>query len=222
VPPAAWLPESYRPDVDLRVQALGRLIQTDAAKVIPMLRGIALETDDPAAARRAVFVLAQSRNPEAQKMVADVAKRGAEMVRVVAVRELARFGGPDVSTELLQVYSTADLPVKQQVVVSLGERADAGALLQIARSEKDPHLRGTAIMTLGRAGARAQLRVMYADASAETRLAVIRGLFNARDEDGLLSIADQETDPHLRREVLERLRLIGTPRAKAYIEKQRP
>ena len=220
-PPIAWLPESYRPDMDLRVQALGRLIQTDAQKVIPMLRSIALETDNPAAARRAVFVLAQSRNPEAQMMVVDVAKRGAEMVRIAAVRELGRFGGPNVSTELLQVYSTADTPVKQQVVVSLGERADRGALLKIAQSETDPRLRGTAIMTLGRAGAREQLRVMYADASTETRLAVIRGLFNARDEEGLLSIADQEKQPRLRREVLERLRLIGTPRARAYIEKNR-
>lgn len=220
-PPVAWVPESYRPDVDLRVQALGRLIQTDAEKVIPMLGSIALEADDPAAARRAVFVLAQSRNPDAQTMVVKVAQRGAEMVRLAAVRELARFGGPDISQELLQVYSTGGLPVKQQVVISLGERADAGALLKIAKSETDPRLRGTAIMTLGRTGAREQLRVMYADASPETRLAVIRGLFNARDEDGLLSIADQEKNPELRREVLERLRLLGTPRARTYIEKSK-
>ena len=35
--PPAWLPEFYRPDTDLRIQALGSLIQTDAVKVIPML-----------------------------------------------------------------------------------------------------------------------------------------------------------------------------------------
>src|SRR6266542_5984906 len=38
LPPPAWVPEGYLPDTDLRIQALGSLIHTDAAKVIPMLR----------------------------------------------------------------------------------------------------------------------------------------------------------------------------------------
>ena len=82
----------------LRIQALGQLIKTDAQKVIPILRNIALEPANPGAARRAVFVLAQSRNPEAQSTVVDVAKTGPEPVRVAAIRELGRFGGPEVST----------------------------------------------------------------------------------------------------------------------------
>ena len=217
--PMAWVAETYHPDTDLRIQALGRLIRTDAKKVIPMLRSIALEADNPGAARRAVFVLAQSGNPEAQMMVVDVANKGAEPVRVAAVRELGRFGGANVSQELLKVYSTANTPVKQQVVLSLGQRADTNALLKICQSERDASLRDAAIVTLGRAGGREQLRLMYSKASArEAREAVIRGLFNARDEDGLIRIADQERDPRLRRYVLERLRLMGTPRARAYLE----
>ena len=45
-------------------RALGSLIHTDAAKVIPMLKEIALESGNLAAARRALFVLAQSGRPE--------------------------------------------------------------------------------------------------------------------------------------------------------------
>jgi HEAT repeat protein len=220
-PPAAptpWVAETYLPDGDLRLQALSLLIHTDAQKVIPMLGHMAFESSNLMVARRAVFVLAQSRNPEAQSMVVNVAKRGPEQVRVAAVRELGRFGGPEISDELLQVYVTAKLPVKQQVVKSLGERADAKALLKIAQSESDRYLRDTAIVTLGRAGARDQLRVMYVNASTETREAVIRGLFNARDDDGLIRIAEQEKDPSLRREVLARLRLMGTPKARTYLE----
>ena len=218
-PPVAWVAESYFPDIDLRIQALGRLIHTDAKKVIPMLRNIALETGNTASARRAVFVLAHSRHPEAQSMVVDVAKHGAEPVRLAAVRELGRFGGQNVSQELLHVYSTANRPVKQQVVLSLGLRADIQALLKIAQTEADAHLRDAAIVTLGRAGGRDQLRIMYSEASRETREAVIRGLFNAKDEEGLIRIADREKDVQLRRYVLERLRLMGTPRARGYLEK---
>mgnify|MGYP006171485105 CR=1 FL=1 len=47
------------------------------------------------------------------------------------------------------------------------------------------------LIALGRAGGREQLRLMYSKASArEAREAVIRGLFNARDEDGLIALAE--------------------------------
>ena len=169
--------------------------------MIPILRNIALETDNPGAARRAVFVLAQSRNPQAQSTVVDVAKLGAETVRVAAVRELARFGGANVGQELLEVYSRGNAPVKQQVVLSLGERADTSALYRIVQTEHDDELRDAAILTLGRAGGREQLRVLFTRASTEARLAVIRGLFLARDEDGLIRIAEQEKDAALKAEV---------------------
>ena len=110
------------------------------------------------------------------------------------------------------------MPVKRQVVVSLGERADASSLFRIAQSENDDRLRDTAIITLGKVGGREQLRVLLARASKETRLAVIRGLFLARDDDGLIHVAEQEKDPELRREVLSRLKLIGTPKAKEYLQ----
>jgi len=188
--------------------------------VIPMLRNIAFEPSNPSAARGAVFVLAQSRNPLAHRTVVDVAKQGPEPIQIVAVRELARFGGADASKDLLQVYSIARQPVKLQVVKSLSERADTAALFTIAQSEGDLQLREGAIVALGRAGGRDHLRVLYSKVSLEIRKAVIRGLFSARDEEGLIRIAEQETDPALRLDVRARLRLIGTPRAKAYLEKE--
>jgi hypothetical protein len=219
-PPAAttWFSEAYLPDTDLRVQALGRLIPTDAPKVIPILRNIALEADNPGAARRAVFILAQSRNPLAQATVVDVAKVASETVRVAAVRELARFGGPNVGQDLLEVYSRGNAPVKHQVVFSLGERADISALYRIVQTENDDQLRDAAILTLGRAGGREQLRVLFVRASKDARQAVIGGLFLARDEDGLIMIAGQEKDAALKADIVSKLRLLGTPKAKAYVE----
>jgi HEAT repeat protein len=216
-PPAPWVSVT-RPDVDLRVQALGSLMQTEALKAIPLLRSIAMESDNAGAARRAVFVLAQSRHPDAQTTVIDVARRGPEPVRIAAVRELGRFGGPEIAGELLQVYTTANAPVKWQVVAAFGERQDAVSLLKIAESETDGELRNAAIITLGRAGAREPLRLLYAKAQRGARRAVIIGLFNARDEQGLIGIAQQEKDVRLRAEALSRLRLLGTPAARAYLD----
>lgn len=220
-PPSAWFPEEYFPDATLRVEALGRLIRVDPPRVIPLLRDIALEDASPAAARRAVFVLAQSRNPDAQTTVIDVARSGPPQVRLAAVRELARFGGERASDALLQVYATADVPVKQQVVMALADRADAAALMKIAQTEADRAIRENAVVALGRAGGREQLRTMYAKAPVRMRHAIIRGLFNARDEDGLIMIAEREPNARVRAEALTRLRLLGTPRAAAWLERSR-
>lgn len=218
-PPGAWIVESWHPDTDQRIQALGSLLQSNQELVVDLLRHIALDEKNAGAARRAVFVLAQSRKPEARSAVVEIAKRGPEPVRVAAVRELGRFDGPEVSQALLHVYSTANGPVKRQVVTSLGERSEAQALLRIAESESDLTLRATAITTLGRAGGRAQLVTLYAKADRRSKRPIIVGLFTARGDDELIRIAEREGDRELRAEALARLRLLGTPKARAYLAK---
>ena len=222
VPPGAWLPEEYRPDADIRIQALDRLMVTDATRVIPILKQIVLASENTREASRALFVLAQSGKPEARKTVVQVAMLASEPVRIAAVKELGRFGGPDASQDLMRVYANSDLAVKMQVVTSLGERAERTALLQIAKAEKDPSVKATAIVTAGQAGGpevREQLRLLYKQVGMDAKRPIILGLFSARAEDELIRIADEEKDPQLRAEALMRLRLLGTPRAKAYLQK---
>ena len=222
MPPAAWLPEEYRPDADIRIQALDRLMVTDATRVIPILKQIVLASENAREASRALFVLAQSGQPEARQTVVQVAMLASEPVRIAAVKELGRFGGPDASQDLMRVYASSDLAVKMQVVTSLGERAERTALLQIAKSEKDPSVKATAILTAGQAGGpevKEQLRLLYKQVGMDAKRSIILGLFSARAEDELIRIADEEKDPQLRAEALMRLRLLGTPRAKAYLQK---
>jgi hypothetical protein len=221
MPSTVWIPEGWEPDTNQRIQALGSLMLTDAARVIPILREIALESPDATEASRAVFILAQSGRPEARSTVLEVAKRGSELVQIAAVRELGRFGGPKAAEELLQVYLIGNPRVKHQVVNSLGERSATVALMRIAETEQDRRLKETAIVRLGQAGAHAQLARLYDRAHIEVKRAIIVGLFNARGDDELIRIAEQERDATLRGEVLTRLRLLGTQKARVYLEKQR-
>jgi hypothetical protein len=220
-PPHVWVPEGFFPDTDLRIQALSSLMQTDAPKVIPMLRDIALDADDAGEARRALFVLAQSGRDDARSTVVEVAKYGPEPVRIAAVRELGRIGGPLIATDLLQVYASANERVKYQVVTSLARRDAAPALMRIAESEKDRRLRDVAIVTLGDAGGRTQLFTLYSTAPADAKRAIVIGLFNAKAEDELIRIAERERDGAIRDEAISRLRLLGTPKARAYLETHR-
>jgi HEAT repeat protein len=89
--------------------------------------------------------------------------------------------------------------------------------MRIAQSETDPRLRNAAIVTLGQAGGRAQLNSLYARSTAETKRPIIVGLFNAHADAELIRIADKERDPAIRAEILNSLRLLGTPLAKQYL-----
>ena len=217
---AFWFSEGWSPDSQQRILALGSLMQTDAPKVIPILKDIALESPDPNEASRALFVLAQSGKPEAYTTVLEVARRGSETVQIAAVRELGRFGGPKMADELLKVYTASAPRVKYQVVNSLGERRATTALMQIVQRESDRRLQETAILRLGQAGGRQQLRQFYDRASASLKRPIIAGLFNAGAEDELIAIAQSEPDETIRREALTRLRLLNSARARAYIEKR--
>lgn len=215
-----WMPEEWEPDTNLRIQALGSLIQTDARRVIPMLREIALESSSPREASRAVFVLAQSGNPEAQSAVIQVAREGEEPVKLAAVQYLGRFGAPAVSEELLKLYATSTERVKYQVVNALADRSATTALLRIAETESNRRVQERAIVRIGQAGGTEQLRKFYTTARPELKRPIINGLFNARAEEELIYIAEREKDAGIRAEVFSRLWLLGTPRARAFVEKR--
>jgi HEAT repeat protein len=144
-------------------------------------------------------------------------------VRIAAIRELGRVSTDNVSLELMQVYSTAsgNPRIKREVVSSLGARADGASLLRIAKSESDVAVRNTAIVTLGRTGAREQLGMLYVQAPPESRTAVLTALLAAKDEDQLIKIAETEKDPALRRQALRQLRLLGTPKALKYLSEHK-
>jgi len=216
-----WLPPpASAPDMTLRVQALTVLLDAHSARVIPLLREIALDRTSPDEARQAVIVLAQSRRPEAERVVVEAAQQGLDVVRVTAVRELGRFDGPAISSELMRVYTMSSAPprLRRQVVSSLGERADNASLMRIARSESEPAVRDFAIITLGRTGAREQLRTLYTLTPRVSRPAVLSALFSAKDDDELIRIARSERDPALRARARQQLQLLATPKAVKFLE----
>ena len=171
------------------MQALVSLLDTHSDRVIPLLREIALDNKNPSEARRAVFALAQSPRPDARNTVVEAARRGPHVVRIAAIREMGRFREPAFTT----------------------------ALVGIARSESDAAVRDTAIVTLGRTGARVQLRSLYVQLPQSSRTAVLTGLYNAKDDDELIRIATDERDQRLRTRARQHLRALATPKAVKFL-----
>jgi hypothetical protein len=189
-PPEGLLPMTpYVFDTEIQIEALAGLLDAHSDRVIPLLRDIALDSKNPNEARRAVFALARSRRPEARNTVVEAARRGPKVVRIAAIRELGRFE----------------------------DGTFTAALLGIARGESDPVVRDTAIVTLGRSGARTQLRTLYTQVPGPARFSVITALFNARDDDELIRIATKERDQRLRTSARQQLRLLSTPKAVKFL-----
>ena len=216
-----WLPpDAGARDQMLKVQALSMLVNEYGEQAIPMLRTIALDHNSPDEARQAGLVLAQSGRPEARRTIFEVARQGAEPVRITAVRELGHFDGPMISMELMRVYTMANTPprLKRQVVSSLGQRADNTSLLRIATSESEATVRDHAILTLGRTGAREQLRLLYLQTPRVSRATVLNALFTVKDDEELIKIAKTEQDAFLRMRARQQLRLLATPKAIKFLE----
>ena len=70
--------------------------------------------------------------------------------------------------------------MKYQVVTALAQRDAAPALMKIAQSETDQRVRDVAIDTLGEAGGRQQLAMLYAKADRGRQATVCSGCSTRR------------------------------------------
>jgi HEAT repeat protein len=81
-------------------------------------------------------------------------------------------------------------------------------LLQIVNTEKDSSVRLRAVRSLGNVRsdkAGPALATMYGMGDRDTKQAVITALGNQNNAESLVTIARKETDPELRRQIVERL-----------------
>ena len=220
-PPAAWLPEVYQPDTDLRIQALGSLIQIDACGRSRILRGIAL--DDRATRVRRAGRSSCSRS-RASPRRGQPCPGGAELAAEPCPHcGGARAGpcsrGPRSSGQLMQVYASADTPGE----AAGGDRRSASGPSAtrssgLPRARRTSRSRQQAIVTLGQAGGGEQLQQLYAQAPVAVKRPIILALFNARADDALIRIAEREQDPALRRRSCSRgCGCFGTDKAQVSI-----
>lgn len=145
-------------DTDLRIQALSSLMSSEAARVVPILRDIALKAEDEAQARRAIYVLAQSNRADARSTIVEVARSGDEPRQVTAVKVLAYQGWPEAEKVLLDLYDAATPHVKRQVIRVFGNVGSRIQLRQLFNTSQDVELKHAIINALFEAGAMSELQ----------------------------------------------------------------
>jgi hypothetical protein len=225
-------PESQSDD-ELKMLAIQGLMNSDPERAMPLLEKVLSSPATPKEKSKALFVIAQSGSPEAQKILIRVAKgeSNPELQRK-AIEYLGIFGGAhggirggveggieggvggpkSAGGALQEIYAaSSDASVKRAILRSYMISGDKDDLFAAAKSEKNVELRREAIRQLGLLHGVSELQELYQkEGSPEVRRELLQAFFLAGDAGKLVEAAATEKDPDLRRTAIRNLGLINS------------
>ena len=210
-------------DEELKLMALRGIMQSDPDQALPVIEKMLTGTNSPKVKDRALFVLSQSRSVKAREIIAGVARGNANPdLQLRAIRYIGIMGGQENRQIILDIYkSSNDISVKRSILQSMFVGGDADKLIELAKNEKDPELRKTAIRNLGmmkRPGTTEALTAIYAsDASTDVKKAVINALFIQSNAAGLVTLARAEKNLELKKEIVAKLSMMKSKEATEYL-----
>jgi HEAT repeat protein len=141
-------------------------------------------------------------------------------LRASAIQQLGVMGAHDELATLYAQETVKEVKGKILQAMFIGGRADR--LIELAKSEPDPDLRRKAIRNLGLMGKEstgaALVEIYGADRNVAVKKAVIEGLFLQSHGEALVALVRKESDPDLKRSIVEKLSLMqGSKPAMDYL-----
>ena len=141
-----------------------------------------------------------------------------EELRADAIRQLGVMRAAIQLTQLYRAEPSADNRI--QIVRSLFIADASDRLLDLARNEKDPRVLNEAIryLAMSHSTSPETLAFFYRSGNdAATKKSVINGLFARGDAKSLVDLARRETDPAMKKYIVERLSLMHGKEATDYM-----
>jgi hypothetical protein len=233
--------------VKLRENALFVLSQSRSAKAKEIIAGVA-RTGNPDLQLRAVRYLGAMGGPENRQLLDEIYRgttdtalkrqilrslnNATDRTRLLSIAKtetsaelrsqaIQQLGVIHADAELWDAYqseSSADL--KRAILQALHVSGNADRLLEIARTDKDPQLRRTAIRNLGSMSSikTETLKSLYtADAPYEIKREIHNALMAQRNAAALVELARAEKDPAMKREIVSKLSSMSSKEATDYL-----
>lgn len=132
------------------------------------------------------------------------------------------LGAMDAKKELAQLYPGAD-PESKKTILDACVAADYSELLaQVAKNPNEPvQLRREALQRLGAVGGKETsatlVKIYHSETNHDMKEAALDGLFVDDDAADLISLAKSETDPQMKRRIVEKLAVMDSKEAKDYM-----
>ena len=202
---------------DLQLKAVRYLAMFGRQESRQILSDVYSQSSDIDVKRQVLhaFMLAGDRD----RLLAAAKSETAPELRAEAVRQLGMMGA---RTELGELYkSEVSAKVKEQLLQALFISGANEKLLEIARAESDAGLRKTAIRDLGMMDSKktgdALVQFYREDKDLAVKKAAIQGLFLQQNAAALVSLARQETNPELKKQIVSQLSLMKNKEAQDYM-----
>jgi len=163
---------------------------------------------------------------EALVMMDDASGMAVKILRTETDPELQQqaiqvLGIMEATEELGELYaSMTDRDSRLAILQAMSISDDSDGLYKILQVEQDEELRSAAIQGLainGEEKAADYLVAMYPGASREEKTAVIQSMMIMEDTEGLLNLLKQESDPELKREMLQMLTIMDSDASDEYL-----
>jgi TolA-binding protein len=196
-------------DDDLKLLAINGLMNADPERALPLVENILKGNSGPSVKDRALFVIAQNKSPRAQQALLDYAKgSGNPDLQLRAIQYVGMSGTKDVQGQLVGIYAgSTDVRAKSAIIQALTMSHANDALMNIAKSEKDPALRGSAIrdLVMTKGVSADGLAELYSTSDAASKREIVNGLLARGDAKTLVDLARKESDPAMKKYIVERL-----------------
>jgi len=206
--------------------------ETDPELRKTAIRGIAMADDDDAAALlesiydKATTIEEKKAILESLVMMDDAQDLALKIVRTETDTELRReaihmLGVMEATEEMGALYaSIGELELRKLVLESMMIADDIDGLQKVLQSEQNPELRAQAIQMLAVSDdddAARYLVGLYPEGSRDEKAAVIQSMMIMENVEGLIGLLKQETDPELKREMLQMLSIMDSEESDEYL-----
>jgi tetratricopeptide (TPR) repeat protein len=201
---------------DLQVRAI-RYLGISGTRHLKLLQEIYAAASE-ASLKQAVLQAYMTSGAKEPVLAAATGEKDPEL-RSSAIHQLGAMGARD---ELEQLYkSVASTDDKESILQAFGVAGDTDALIRIATTEGDNKVRERAIRTLGPFGgekARPVLVQIYTnEKDPQLRRTAIQSMFVLGDATDLIALARKETNPELKRRLVEQLSVMDSKEARDYM-----
>ena len=200
-------------DEELKIAAVEALMSAPSEQALPIVRRVMTGDHSDEVKERALFILSQIDEPEAQAILLDTARNGSGELQHEAIRMIGIGGDEAALASLKEVYAAGDTDVKESVLEAYLIADDAAAVMEVASTTDDPEAFEEAVEILGAMGALEELRTLRELVGNSEE--IVEAYAIAGDYESLREMALDPGDPDIQEEAIESLGIVGGPEVNA-------
>ncbi len=194
---------SNQPSIDLLSDLYHESTSIEVKKAV--IQAYMIGDDSDAVVDLLLKMLKTEKNPELQK----------EIIQALGVM--------DATEQIAALYTSLDgFELRKAVLEAMMIADDTDGLIKVLESEKDAELRAVAMEMLAVNGDKASAEYLvglYPGGSQKEKAAIIQSMMIMDDAEGLIGLMKNETNPELKREILQMLVVMDSEESDEYLFK---